>query len=83
MNPSANAGNTGSIPGLGRPPHAVGQLSPCALESVLCNKRSHHNEKSVHCNKRSPCSPQLGSPRAVMKAQSRRKIDVSSSTSVC
>ena len=36
-------------------PHAVEQLSPCArtaeptcLEPVLHNKRSHHNEKSVH-----------------------------------
>ena len=24
--------------------------SLCALESVLCNKKSHHNEKPVHCN---------------------------------
>ena len=28
-NPPANAGDTGSIPGLGRFPRAVGQLSPC------------------------------------------------------
>ena len=28
-NPPANAGDTGSIPGAGRFPHAVEQLSPC------------------------------------------------------
>jgi len=26
-NPPANAGNTGSIPGSGKSPHAIGQLS--------------------------------------------------------
>ena len=45
-------------------PHAAEQLSPCAtttepmpqllkptrLELVLCNKRSHHNEKPTHHN---------------------------------
>ena len=36
-NPPANAGDTGSIPGPGRPPHAVEQQSPCATttEPVL------------------------------------------------
>ena len=36
-NPPANAGNTGSSPGLGRFPHATEQLSPCATttEPVL------------------------------------------------
>ena len=36
-NPPANAGDTGSSPGLGRLPHAVEQLSPCATttEPVL------------------------------------------------
>ena len=30
-NPPSNAGDAGSIPGLGtKIPHAVGQLSPCA-----------------------------------------------------
>ena len=29
-NPPANAGDTGSIPGLGRFLHATEQLSPCA-----------------------------------------------------
>ena len=27
-------------------------LSPCALELVLCNKRSHCNKKTAHCNQR-------------------------------
>ena len=26
-------------------------LKPVYLEPVLCKKRSHHNEKPVHCNK--------------------------------
>jgi len=47
-NPSANSGDTGSIPGLGRfnMPWSnqvpVPQLlKPARLEPVLCNKRSH------------------------------------------
>ena len=57
-NPLANAGDTGSSPGPGRShmllsnlARALQLLSPCAttteparLESMLCNKRSHHNE---------------------------------------
>ena len=49
----ANAGDVGLIP------HAMEQLSPskllslhpraCVLEPVLCNKRSHCDEKPVHC----------------------------------
>ena len=50
-------------------PHASGQLSPCAttaepvccnswspvaLESLLCNKRSHLNEKPTRCNEDQP-----------------------------
>ena len=36
-NPPANAGDTGSIPGLGKIPHATEQLNPCATttEPVL------------------------------------------------
>ena len=30
-NPPANAGDMGSIPGLGRFPHATEQLSPCTI----------------------------------------------------
>ena len=80
MNPSANARDTGLIPGLGRPPHAVGQLSLCALEPVLCNKRSHHNERSVHCDKRSPCSLQLEEARMQWWRPRAGKKNVSSST---
>ena len=65
---SANAGDTGSIPGLGRSymlqsswvltPQLINlhsrahdpQLSPCALKPLFGNKRSHPNEKPVHCN---------------------------------
>ena len=56
-NPLATAGDTGSIPGPGRSHIAMEQLSPCVtitepahLEPMLCNKRSHRNEKPVHRN---------------------------------
>ena len=40
----------GFDPWAGKIPHAWGQLSPCSTttESVLCNNRSHCNEKPVH-----------------------------------
>ena len=47
-NPPANAGDTGSIPGLGRF-HNYG--SPHALEPVLHNRRSHGN---VHRTEEQP-----------------------------
>ena len=31
----------------------------CALEAMLCNKRTHHHEKSAHCNEEYPRSLQL------------------------
>ena len=44
-NPPANAGDTGLIPGLGRFPRAVGQLSPCAATTEAqvpaLHERSH------------------------------------------
>ena len=45
-----NAEDTGSIPGPGKMPHAVGQLRPSAstTEPMLCNKRSHRSEKPMH-----------------------------------
>ena len=53
--PSVNAGNTSSIPGPVRShvpratkPVHYNHWSPHALEPVLCNKRSHRNEKPVH-----------------------------------
>ena len=33
--------------------------SPCTLQSMLCNKRSHRSEKPIHHNWRSPRSQQL------------------------
>ena len=83
-NPPANAGDTGSSPGLGRShmpqiPHGATKpmchnywacalepmshnywahmsqlLKPAHLEPVLCNKRSHRNEKPVHRNEEWP-----------------------------
>ena len=54
-NPSANAGDTGLIPGPGgfhmpRSNEARGSqlLSPRALEPVLCDKRSRYSEKPKH-----------------------------------
>ena len=48
----ANAGDTGSIPGPGRPHmlrgnevHETQLLKPAHLEPVLCNKRSHRHEQ--------------------------------------
>ena len=56
-NPPANAGDTGSIPGLGRShmpwsnwARAPQLLKPAHLEPVLCNKRGHRNEKPAHRN---------------------------------
>ena len=53
----ANAGDTGSSPGLGRSHmpwsnkvHAPQLLKPAHLEPVLRNKRSHRNEKPSHHN---------------------------------
>ena len=50
-NPSDNAGDTGSIPGLekshklqGNQAHAPQLLKPACLEPMLSNKRSHHSE---------------------------------------
>ena len=56
-NLSANAGDTGSIPGPGRfhmwwsnRAHVPQLLEPTRLESALHNSRSHCNEKPTHCN---------------------------------
>ena len=53
----ANAGDTSSSPGPGRShmprsseARAPQLLKPVHIEPVLCNKRSHLNEKPVHCN---------------------------------
>ena len=56
-NPPANARDTGSSPGPGRShmprsnkAREPQPLKPAHLEPVLCNKRSHHNEKPAHRN---------------------------------
>ena len=58
----ANAGDTGSIPGPGKIPHALGQLSMCALW-ICAPELWNHNDwahalESMLCNKRSRCSEQ-------------------------
>ena len=57
----ASTGDQGSIPGLGKIPHVMGQLSLCAAttEPVLRNKRSHHKEKPAAQRESSSHSPQL------------------------
>ena len=44
--------------------HVPQLLKPTHLEPMLCNKRSHHNEKPAHRNESSPRSPQLEEARA-------------------
>ena len=77
----ANAGDTGSSPGLGRPPHAAEQLGPWAtvteparLEPVLRNKRGRNSERPAH---RDEEWPQLAttreSPRTETKTQHSHK----------
>ena len=46
-NPPANAGDPGSIPGLGRF-HKLQATKPKCPKVPLCNKGSHHNEKHTH-----------------------------------
>ena len=59
----ANSGDKGSRPVPGRFQLLLGnwayvqQLSPQTLELVLCNKRSHHKEKSVYHNSRGAPAP--------------------------
>ena len=47
--------------------HSYG--GPCTLEPVLCNKRSHFNEKPAHCNHR--VDPR--NAHAAMKTQHNQK----------
>ena len=43
--PPANAGDMGSVPGLGRSHMLWSNKSPCALEPALCSERSHRKEQ--------------------------------------
>ena len=53
--PPANAGDMGSSPrghmSQSNQARAPQLLKPTCLEPVLCNKRSHRNEKPAHLNK--------------------------------
>ena len=49
-------------------------LKPTCLEPVLCNKRSHRNEKPVHLNEEeAPLSATRERPHAAMKTQRSQK----------
>ena len=52
-NLTANAGDTGSSPGLGRT-HMPQLLKPTHLETVLSKNTSHRNEKPMHRNRVAP-----------------------------
>ena len=59
-NPPVNAGDMGSIPGLGDPT-CLGAMKPVCHtrkplhpRARLCSERSHCNEKPAHCNSRKP-----------------------------
>ena len=60
----ANAGDTGSSPGLGRSPHATEQLGPLViteparLKPVLRSKRGRDGERPAHRDEE--WSPQIG-----------------------
>ena len=87
-NPPANAGDTGSSPGPGRShmprsnsaraPQLLslhsGARVPQLLEPVLCNKRSHHNEKPAHRSEEEPpLTATRESPHAATETQRGQK----------
>ena len=82
-NTPANAGDMSSIPGPGRlhMPQSnyasVPQLpKPVHLEPVLCTKRRHHNEKSMHCSEEQPLlTTARESPHAARRPSKERKKD--------
>ena len=54
--------------------HVPQLLKPACLEPVLCNKRSHCNEKAVYHNEEYPLlAATRESPRAAMKTQCSQK----------
>ena len=53
--------------------HAPQLLKPTCLEPVLCNKRSHRNEKPTTATKSSPHSPQLEKARAQQQRSNTAK----------
>ena len=50
QNPPAHAADVGSIPGLGRFRRPWGAITaePVSLAPMLCNKRIHRSENSMH-----------------------------------
>ena len=90
-NPPANAGDTGSSPGLrgshmpwsnqARAPQLPSLrsrarepqlLKPAHLEPMLCNTRSHHNEKPT-CRNEDPAQPQINKKIYLRKKKERKK----------
>ena len=56
--------------------HVPQLLKPVRLEPVLCNKRSHPNEKPTHGNEEQPPLTSIReSPRTAMKTQRSQKIN--------
>ena len=78
--PAASAGDTGSVPAPGRF-HTPRASKPVrhnyqarSLKPVLHNKRSHWNEKPVHCKKEQiPLAAARESPQTVVKTQHSQK----------
>ena len=49
-------------------------MKPVCLVTVLCNKRSHHNEKLKHCNEEEPLlAATRESSHTAMKTQCSQK----------
>ena len=77
----ANAGDTGSSPGLGRshmPRSSWARATttePARLEPVLRNKRGRDSERPAHRNEEwPPLATTRGSPRTEMKTQHSQKL---------
>ena len=90
-NLSANAGDTGLIPGPGRSHKLRSNFWACTLETEsynywslcalgpMCHKRNHHNEKPMdHNEQRPPLASTRESPHAAMKTQHSQKCKIKS-----
>ena len=61
-------------PWSGKIPMCCGGMKPVCLETVLCNKRSHHNEKPKHSNEEEPLlTATRDSSHTAMKTQYNQK----------
>ena len=80
-NPPANAGDTGSSPGLGRSHMPWSNLSPWAttteparLEPVLRNRRGHDSDRPAHRDEEwPPLAATVESPHTETKTQHSQK----------